>query len=570
MDGKQMQRNDEQRDHRTPRRNRSIVLISALLGILSMAFVAMGGGDLLLKIHRGIDTFGKVYREIAMNYVDEIDPERFVRSGIDGMLKSLDPYTVYIDDTERDEIDLVTTGKYGGVGVTIGIRDGMVMIVGLLEGFSAAKQGIQVGDRILEIDGTAVSGSNYERIRLLVRGAPGTEVRMKIERESQAHPLEYVLIREEIPVTNVTYVGYVGAGVGYVKLERFSKTAGEDVRSGIRQLMGDGQLRALILDLRDNPGGLLDMAVDVASKIVPESSLVVSTRGRKGSRELKYYSYEKPILGDLPIALLVNGASASASEIVAGAVQDLDRGIVLGTRTFGKGLVQTVTRISDRGSLKITTARYYTPSGRSIQEINYAEDQDLSPIELSASDSNKVFRTAHNRQVYGESGIWPDSTVEENQLSGLVRELQRKAMFFRFANRFKAQRGSIADNFRVTDEILGEFIEFLKEREFAYDAQLSSRLTALKREAIKEGFGSRVVQRLEEAAELARNERDTLLMNQRDELRRALTIEILGVMKGRKAQIEATFPYDPQLQAAIGLLRSPATYTQLLKEKTRP
>jgi len=568
MEGKEMVRKGKTMKYGNPGRWRIVAAAMVALFLVSTAFVAVGDNDLLLKIYRGIDTFGKIYREIALNYVDEIDPDRFVRSGIDGMLKSLDPYTVYIGEKESDEIDLVTTGKYGGIGITIGIRDGMVIVVNLLEGFSAAKQGIQVGDRILEIEGTPVSGGNYEQIRLLVRGAPGTEMRMKIERENVMDPIEFVLFREEIPVTNVTYVGTVAPGIGYIKLERFSKTSGEDVRSGIRQLMSEGKLQGLILDLRDNPGGLLDMAVDVASKFVPESSLVVSTRGRKGSRELKYFSYEKPIAGEIPLALLVNGASASASEIVAGAVQDLDRGIVVGTRTFGKGLVQTVTRISDQGSLKITTARYYTPSGRSLQEVDYNEAPELSASRDSVS--GKVFRTAHNRQVYGKSGIWPDSTVEEQSSGGLYRELQRKAMFFKFANRFKSNRKTVPDDFTATDAILIEFISFLKEKEFVYDAELNSRILALKDEAIKEGFGSRLVERLEDAARLARIERDSVLIHHREELKRALTVEILGIMKGGKARIAATFPDDPQLQKAISLLRNPSRYAQILKEKTRP
>src|SRR3972149_2159105 len=339
-------------------------LMIVVVMYLALGLIVVSDHDLYLKIYRGIDTFGKVYKEISTNYVDEIDPDRFMRAGIDGMLKTLDPYTVYIGEREGDEIDLVTNGKYGGVGITIGLRDGLVTAVNLLDGFSASKQGIRVGDHILEVDGKSLTGDSFDTVRSLVRGAPGTEVRMKVEREGEPAPLEFVLIREEIAVRNVTFAGTMSDGIGYIKLERFSRTAGDDVRLALRDLKSKGGLKGIILDLRDNPGGLLDMAVDVVSKFLPESSLVVTTKGRRQDSDRSYLTMEKPMAVDVPLAVLVDRGSASASEIVAGAIQDLDRGVIVGTRTFGKGLVQKISRLTETASLKITTARYYTPSGR--------------------------------------------------------------------------------------------------------------------------------------------------------------------------------------------------------------
>ncbi|MEX0736838.1 MAG: S41 family peptidase, partial [Bacteroidota bacterium] len=272
-----------------------LVATSLVSFVILTGFYGVSDSEMFLKIHRGIDLFGKVYKEIAANYVDEVDPERFMKAGIDGMLKTLDPYTVYIGEKDNDEVDLVTTGKYAGVGITIGLRDGIVTVINPLEGYSAAKQGIQPGDRILEIDGTTIIAMAMEDVRLLVRGPLGTSLRMKVGREGEAGPLEFVLVREEIPVRNVSYAGFFEEGIGYIRLERFSRTAGDDVRNALKELKAKGTIRSLVLDLRDNPGGLLDVAVDVVSKFVPESSLVVSTRGRKSEADRKYYSVEKPL-----------------------------------------------------------------------------------------------------------------------------------------------------------------------------------------------------------------------------------------------------------------------------------
>ena len=453
-----------------------IVATSLVSLVILTGFYGMGDSDMFLKIHRGIDLFGKVYKEIATNYVDEVDPERFMKAGIDGMLKTLDPYTVYIGEKDNDEIDLVTTGKYAGVGITIGLRDGIVTVINPIEGFSAAKQGIQSGDRILEIDGTAITGLPMEDVRLLVRGAPGTTLKMKVEREGETVPLEFVLVREEIPVRNVSYADFVEEGVGYIRLERFSRTAGDDVRNALKELKAKGSIQSLVLDLRDNPGGLLDVAVDVVSKFVPDSSLVVTTRGRKSEADRKYYSVEKPFLPDVPLAVLVDRGSASASEIVAGAIQDLDRGVIVGTRTFGKGLVQTITRLSDNTSLKITSGRYYTPSGRSIQEIDYFHRSKEGVFTVKPDSLRKEYRTAHNRRVFEAGGIRPDSIVTEEAHGRFIQELHRKAMFFKFANQYAIRSKSLPDDFNVSADLLKEFEKFVREKEFTYQEEAEAKL----------------------------------------------------------------------------------------------
>lgn len=544
------------------------LVLALMVMIVTAGFITVSDDDFFLKIYRGIDTFGKIYKEIATNYVDEIDPDKFMRAGVEGMLKTLDPYTVYIDESENHEINLVTTGKYGGVGITVGLRDGVVTVVNLLDGFSAAKQGIQVGDRIVEIDGQSLERVSFELVRSLVRGAPGTEIRMKIERDGEPKALEFVLLREEIPVKNVTYAGSVEPGIGYIKLERFSRTAGDDVRSAIRQLRESGNLQAIVLDLRDNPGGLLDMAVDVASKFIPESSLVVSTRGRKSEAQRSYYTAEKPMLADVPLAVLVDRGSASASEIVAGAIQDLDRGVIVGTRTFGKGLVQTITRLSERTSLKITTGRYFTPSGRSIQEVDYFHRTWDGGVTVVPDSLRREFRTSHNRRVYEGGGIRPDSTVVAGDTSPFLTALNRKALLFKFANRYALRRKTLPDKFAVTEEILTEFQEFIQDKNFQYEDDIEPKLAEVRKSAERGNYGKKLFEQIGQIEVTVRSEKARAFQRHKEELRRALREEIVGRVEGLRSRIQSSFEHDQQLRVAVSLLKKQQRYEQILSGKS--
>jgi carboxyl-terminal processing protease len=550
--------------------HRMIFLFMSLAALNFFGFASQGGdSEFYLKIYRGIDTYGKVYKEIALNYVDTLNPEEIMRSGIDGMLKTLDPYTVYIGEKENDEIDLITNGKYGGVGVTIGLRDGYVTVINLLEGFSAAKQGVEVGDRIVEIEGKSMKGISLDAVRQLVRGTPGTELKMKIEREGEKKTIDFVLLREEISVKNIPYAGYAADGVGYIRLERFSRTAGEDLRNAIKELKATGELKGLVLDLRDNPGGLLESAIEVVSKFVPESSLVVSTRGRKIDSERKYYSSEPPMLGDIPTVVLVNRFSASASEIVSGAIQDLDRGVILGTRTFGKGLVQTITRFSETTSLKITTARYYTPSGRCIQEVDYWH-RDGDGNGTTVPDSlRREFRTTHNRRVWESGGILPDTIVSDTAQNMFLEELYRKSMLFRYANHYAAENKVLADTFTVTNEMIEDFGAFLKEKEFVYQEEGEVKLNELRTIAAHARYDKSFADAIGKLETILKADKERLISRYREEIRTALKTEILGRMKGDKARVESTFAADTQLQTAISLLKRKKTYDRLLNLKEK-
>jgi len=547
------------------RRTIAAILVLSLAAIGFFGFISESGeADFFLKVYRSIDTYSRVYKEVAVNYVDTLDPEEVMRAGIDGMLKTLDPYTVYIGEKENDEIDLVTTGKYGGIGVTIGLRDGYVTVINLLEGFSAAKQGIEIGDRIIEIEGKPTKGITLESIRQLVRGDPGTEMKLKIEREGEKKPLDFTLVREEIRVRNVAYAGYVAEGIGYIRLERFSRSAGEDVRTAIKELQGKGDLKGLVLDIRDNPGGLLESAVDVVSKFIPEGSLVVSTRGRKSESERKYFSSETPMLSTLPLAVLVNRYSASASEIVGGTIQDLDRGVIVGTRTFGKGLVQTIMRLSENASLKMTTARYYTPSGRCIQEMDYwHRDGDGNATTIPDSMRHE-FRTAHSRRVWESGGILPDTTLEDTVRSAYIGELNRKALLFSYANHYAAEKKILPENFDTANDFVEDFESFIKEKGFEYQDEGTVKLAELRAVAAKSRYGKSFMEGIDTLESVLNADKDRQIYRYEDEIRAALKTEILARMKGDKSRFESTFAADKQLQASLGILRNKKVYERLL------
>ena len=533
----------------------------ALLAVVTAGFVFPADSDYFLKINKSIDIFGRVYKEISTSYVDEIEPEKFMQAGIDGMLGTLDPYTVYIDKEDGDEVDLLTSGKYGGIGVTIGQRDGAIQVITVMDGYSAQRQGILPGDRILEVGGVRISEKKPDEVRGLTRGEPGTEVKVLIERAGEPSPLEFVLVREEIQVKNVTYAGMVAPGIAYVRLERFSRRAGDEVRQSLRDLKLKGELKGVVLDVRGNPGGLLDAAVEVVSNFVSQGSVVVSTKGRRPDADKQYTSKGEPLVAQTPLVVLTDRNSASASEIVAGALQDLDRGVIVGARTFGKGLVQTILPLSYGAQLKITTARYYIPSGRSIQEIDYIH-KDKNGVFATVPDSLKrQFKTAHGRTVYEYGGITPDSTVKERELSSMVRELYRKSLFFRFANEYMARHKETGFT-GVTDAVLAEFKKYLDDAKFDYQEDSEAKVKELKQIADRSHFSKEFLDDLDMLTALLDKEKARGFERYKDQIANELNIELMARYNGERGRIEASLKDDTQLAVAIGILKDPKLYAK--------
>lgn len=543
--------------------------ITAAVACIAVAGACMLGlrdndSDFFFRINKSIDIFGRVYKEVALNYVDPVDPEKFIEAGIDGMLGTLDPYTNFISEKEADEVELITAGKYGGIGVTIGIRDGYITIMSLMDGYSAQRQGLQPGDRIIEVDGTSLVGVKPDQVRSMTRGEPGSETHLKIERDGEPKPLEFTLIREEIQLKNVSYADFVGDGIAYVHIERFSRGAGDELRLALRELRLRGVIKGVILDLRDNPGGLLDVAVDVVEKFAPKGSLVVSTRGRRPDSERKYFVEESPMMPDVPLVVLINRGSASASEIVAGAIQDLDRGVIMGTRSFGKGLVQTIAPLSYNTQLKMTTAKYYTPSGRCIQEINYAARNKDGVFATTPDSLRKEFRTADGRPEFEAGGITPDTVVAPPEHSGIFNELLRKSMLFKFATRFAAGHTALPG---TDDSLAAAFTSYLESEKFTYEGEGGKKVEELAAFAAKENMSADVRNEIAAlkgkfAVDLKGN-----IAGHRAEILSGLKPELMARWGGEKARMGSALKDDPQVKAAAALLTRPSAYTRLLSPK---
>lgn len=531
------------------------------IGILVTGFYP-GKGDIYFEISKNLDLLGRVYKEITFNYVDDIDPEKFLRAGIQGMLSSLDPYTIFIDEKKIEDIDLITNGTYGGIGISIGIRGDDVTVVEVMDGYAAQRQGIRIGDIIIEAGGKKISPENIDDISSLVKGEPGSTVELKIVRDELRDTVLFNLVREEVIVKNVTYSGFYPENSNnvYLKLSNFSRAASDEIKKTIKELKEQKPIKSIVFDLRGNPGGLLDIAVDICDKLLARDQLVVSTRGRDPSSEKQYFSREEPIVDkDVKIILLINGGSASASEIVAGALQDHDRAVILGTKSFGKGLVQTITPLSYNTSLKITTAKYYTPSGRCIQRIDYSEGSEI--IKNLTPESDQKFFTDNKREMFAKGGITPDTTVEFNIDGEITKDLLAKGYFFKFANNFYYNNPNVEYSNLVDDKLFKDFKDFLTNENFSYKSQaeveIDNLISGVKgQDEIKKDL----LKIKDELAGLYNKEMQIYKHEILMEIKSELAARYLG-MEGR---IQEQLNYDEQVQAALGIISRTDIYNKLL------
>ncbi|MEO8666832.1 MAG: S41 family peptidase, partial [Ignavibacteria bacterium] len=467
-----------------------IYTFSALIALIFFSGVNISGDDdIYEKINRNMDLFGQVYKEIALNYVDEIDADKFITAGIEGMLSTLDPYTNYIDERNRDQIDLITTGKYGGVGITVGVKDSMIYVTEIMNGYEAQKKGLRVGDRIIEINGTLLSKDKVGEMRTLIRGPVGTDVDVKIIRDEEE--IGFNLTRQEIILKNVSYFGYIepkSSGIGYIRLDRFTNISESEVENALKTLQSTGDLKGLILDLRNNGGGLLDAAIGILNKLVPKNSLLVITKGKRADSERKFFSKEDPLLpADVPLAVLVNGNTASASEIVAGAIQDLDRGVIVGTKSFGKGLVQQIKDLDKRSQIKITGSRYFTPSGRWIQEKNYFKENKYGVFVDKDKYDQVDFKTLGGRVVKSYGGIMPDVEIKIAPESEAHAALSAKDMYFKFAN-YYIENNPGTKIVIPDDELFIQFKNFLSLKNFSYESQIEKKLKEIEQIASEKSY----------------------------------------------------------------------------------
>jgi len=545
-----------------------------LIALASSLFLGVAAGswmpqdDDFYELRKNFRIFGAVYEELVTGYVKPVDPEHLMRVGIEAMLSELDPYTTFLDEAENTDIDIITEGRYGGVGLDVGKRGKKITVVAPVEGASGYKQGIRAGDVITKVDGRSVAPMSVEDVETLLRGEPGTTVDVVVEREGAPAPLTFTLTRDEIDLENVAYRGLVGeaSDVGYVKLERFTRDAAPELESALQSLTEAGELRGMILDLRGNPGGLLNAAVGITELFVKKGAVVVSTEGRVPKANSTYRSDRAPLLPDLPLVVLVDEYSASASEIVAGAIQDHDRGVVMGTSTYGKGLVQAIRSLPHNTSLKMTTAQYRTPSGRSIQKLAPVAADDTSTAALNRRvDSTTVatHRTTHGRTVRDGDGLRPDVRVTADTASALENALKRSAAFFYYANHYAASRDSLPPDFSVSDAVYEDFRTWLEEDDIRYptDAEhaigkLEERFEGSDYRAVKEEVGV--------LREAVRAEKQDAFREHASALKRHLEREILARFVSESQQTAALLPHDPQVTAAVTLLRDEDRYESIL------
>lgn len=542
------------------------VALGFLVIILFSGFFE-GKSDLYFEISKNIDLFGKVYKEVTFNYVDKVNPEQFMRAGIKGMLNTLDPYTVFIDNNEQNDIDLITNGKYGGIGISIGIKGNNVTIVDVMDGYSAQKQGLRVGDVLFTVSGKRITPQNIDDVSSLVKGDPGTMVHLQVLRNDAKDTLSFNLVREEVAVKSLAYYGFYpeNSNNAYLRLTSFSRSAGDEVKNALTDLKKKKEIKSVVLDLRGNPGGLLDVAVDICDKFLPKGDVVVTTKGRDKASTKSYYASQQPMLGKARLVILINGGSASASEIVSGAIQDHDRGILLGTKSFGKGLVQTITPLDYNTSLKITTAKYFTPSGRCIQKIDYAKDNAaLSEIDTVIKNS---YYTDHKRKVYSAGGITPDSIVKVVKEGDITKDFLAKGMFFQFADHFYYKNPK-ADFAKLKDEnLLNEFEKFLKEKDYKFSSSEEKQVKNLIADIKSKNLGDGLIAGLQtiddQLSKLGENE----MKIYKDQIISEIKTELASRYLGLDGEIREALKYDNQFQTAMRILADTSEYDRILNTK---
>jgi carboxyl-terminal processing protease len=539
---------------------------SLLLGVAAGSW--MPQDDDFYELRKNFRIFGAVYEELVTGYVKQVDPEHLMRVGIEAMLSELDPYTTFMDEADNTNIDIITEGRYGGVGLDVGERGGKITVVAPVEGASGYKQGIRAGDVITKIDDQPVASLSVKDVETLLRGEPGTTVDVVVEREGAPAPLTFTLTREEIDLENVTYKGLVGeaSDVGYVKLERFTRDAAPELESALRSLTEKGDLKGMVLDLRGNPGGLLNAAVSVTELFVEKGAVVVSTEGRIPKANNTYRSDRKPLLPNLPLVVLVDEYSASASEIVAGAVQDHDRGVVMGTTTYGKGLVQAIRSLPHNTSLKITTAQYRTPSGRSIQTLTPVAADDTSTAMMDKrADSKKMatHQTTHGRTVRDGDGLRPDVRVTTDTAGALEEALKRSAAFFYYANHYAASRDTLSPNFSVSDAVYEDFRAWLKEEDIRYPTDAEHAIDKLEKR-FKGNDYQAVKEEVDVLRKAVRTEKQEAFREHASALKRHLGREILARFVSESQQTAALLPHDQQVTAAVELLHDGPRYDTIL------
>lgn len=540
----------------------SFAFAISLLGL----FAFVGPGEKYFDIAKSLDIFATLFKEVNAYYVDEVDPKKLINTGIKGMLESLDPYTDFIPEEDLESFSIQTTGQYAGVGALIGIINKKIVVTEPYLGFPAHRAGLRVGDELISVDGQEVQGKGTAETSALLKGKPHTEVEVVVKRIGEKEDLRFKIIREKIKISNVTYQGLIHGDIGYIKLDDFTPGAAKEVEEALIQLKQKG-VKKIILDLRDNPGGLLYEAVNIVNIFIPKGLEVVATKGKVQDWNKSYTTLNNPVDTEIPLTVLTSAGSASASEIVAGSLQDYDRAILIGQKTFGKGLVQTTRQLSYNTQLKITTAKYYIPSGRCIQAIDYAHRKTDGSVEKFADSLKTEFKTKAGRKVYDGAGLDPDVIIPDQPAGTITYELVNSAMIFEYATQYCSEHPEVPlsmKNFKITEVEYEKFKAWLAKKDFTFTSELERQMDELIKTARNQRSYAELQDQLTSLKQKITSTRATDLVRFKDEITKALEIQIAFHYRLDQGQAEASTDLDPEIQEAKRVLSDIGAYRKLL------
>lgn len=545
-------------------KKRVILGLIVLTGAIGFSFTPPA--ERYFEIARNLDIFASLFKEVNMWYVDDINPNKTIRTGIDAMLGSLDPYTNFISEDEVEDFRTLNTGQYGGIGAVTRIIDHRTVVTMVYENYPAYRNGLRIGDEVLKMDGIELSRLTLEEANHLMRGQVGTNIKLTVKRMGQKAPIDIEFKREKIKISNVPYYGMLSNEVGYIQLTEFTPDAGKEVKTALLALKEKGATQ-LILDLRGNPGGLLHEAVNICNLFIPKGKKVVDTKGKVEDNNITYETLNTPVDLDIPVAVIINRGSASASEIVAGTLQDYDRAVIIGERSFGKGLVQVPRQLSYNSQVKITTAKYYTPTGRCIQVLDYTHRREDGSVGSIPDSVKKEFKTSRGRTVYDGGGIEPDLAVEVIEPSTITQVLYLQGFIFDYATEYAFHHPTLAEpkNFAMTDAEYGEFVTWMKSKPYTINSPADEELAQLVEEAKKEKYYNELKPQLDQIRQKLTETHKNELSFHKDQIKLWLEREIASRYYFEKGVVEVGFKSDNELKSAMAILNNQKEYKRILR-----
>ena len=521
--------------------------------------------DRYFEIAKNLDVFASLFKEVNLYYVDDVNPNKLVRTGIDAMLNSLDPYTNYIPEDEVEDFRTLNTGQYGGIGAVTREIGKRTVVTMMYEGYPAFKGGLKIGDEVIRMDEVEIAKISMEEANHLMRGQVGTTVSLTVRRFGVKDLIKLDFKREKIKVSNVPYFGMVSATIGYVQLADFTSDAGKEVKNAVIALKEKGA-KGIVLDLRGNPGGLLFEAVNICNIFLPKGKQVVSTKGKIPDNNINYETLNVPVDLEIPVAVLINRGSASASEIVAGTLQDYDRAVIIGEKSYGKGLVQLSRPLSYNAQIKITTAKYYTPTGRCIQVLDYSHRREDGSVASIPDSIKKEFKTTNGRTVYDGGGIDPDVVVDNPEASNITQVLYVNGYIFDYGTLYASKHETISDakTFSLTDAEYQEFVNWIKTKEYNYRSPMEIKLSHLIKESKAERFYNDLKPQIDQIQSKLNETRKNDLITFKDQIKLLLDEDIVARYYLERGQVEVSFKEDPEIKTSIELLTNSVQYRKVL------